>query len=677
MNQDSWNMTQGVTLYPWQSKAVEEWLINKRGTMKVVTGAGKTILALSIIERLQREDPELHVAIVVPTIVLLHQWRDEILKNSNLPNHLVGFLGGGFNDSFDDKRILICVLKSASDKLAGLVDDSVARHLLLVVDECHRAGANEMSKVFNTSRAFNLGLSATPEREEYFESDSGVVIEGEYNSTLLGKALGPIVFEMTLHEAFEMGILPKFTVNHFGLYLSGEERSKYESLSRSIQDLASELRERSGKRSGDKLLFSWCQNAAKRDGVVGEIARRYIYETNLRKRLLYNARSRLEAVVALLKKEFVANPKANAILFNESIEGVEAVYSRLAEEGFSVVVEHSKLPEIERTTNIDKFRKAEAQIIVSARSLIEGFNVPSTDIGIIVASSTSIRQRIQTLGRVLRKPKDGSDKQAVVHVLYVHDTTDEVVYAKADWGKLVGSERNNYYLWNLIKEPVIQDGPPREPLPKEKDIDPDSLVAGDEYPGEYEGEDFTCDTRGNIFTEDGKVVVNPGDLPDKINAIKGSYGRFKVTPHHNYVLVLSNTEDGWITVYVSKLKRPFQFDIQEDIFFNPDLAEPGDAFPSELVGDQSEQLIFKQSRGRQVVAKKMLRGETFARLPGLAQDPAKGVEAKMLLDAKLAAAKQGFIVNKFLLTNDGYAVFLEKGTYRFLAKLEVGLEFPI
>ncbi len=57
----------------------------KRGTIKVVTGAGKTILALAIMERLQAQNNNLRVAIVVPTIVLQNQWYEEILRNSNLP----------------------------------------------------------------------------------------------------------------------------------------------------------------------------------------------------------------------------------------------------------------------------------------------------------------------------------------------------------------------------------------------------------------------------------------------------------------------------------------------------------------------------------------------------------------------------------------------------------------
>ncbi len=52
-----------------------------------------------IAERLQNDtDPDLRLAIVVPTIVLLHQWYDAFREHGNLPLEAVGRLGGGYSD---------------------------------------------------------------------------------------------------------------------------------------------------------------------------------------------------------------------------------------------------------------------------------------------------------------------------------------------------------------------------------------------------------------------------------------------------------------------------------------------------------------------------------------------------------------------------------------------------
>jgi hypothetical protein len=45
-----------------------------------------------------------------------------------------------------------------------------------------------------------------------------------------------------------------------------------------------------------------------------------------------------------------------------------------------------------RAEALQLFREGTAQIIVSARSLIEGFNVPSADLGIVVAASSSVKE---------------------------------------------------------------------------------------------------------------------------------------------------------------------------------------------------------------------------------------------------------------------------------------------
>lgn len=95
-----WRLVQGVDLYDWQRDCIERWFAaNCRGTVKVVTGAGKTILALALAERLQNQRvPDLRMVVVVPTIVLMHQWYDELIARGNLPRSAIGRLGGGYKD---------------------------------------------------------------------------------------------------------------------------------------------------------------------------------------------------------------------------------------------------------------------------------------------------------------------------------------------------------------------------------------------------------------------------------------------------------------------------------------------------------------------------------------------------------------------------------------------------
>jgi len=499
----------------------------------------------------------------------------------------------------------------------------------------------------------------------------------DYNDGLLGREIGPLVYEMTLKEAYDRGILPGFELRHYALPLTSEERYKYDSLSRSIQELYSELKDR--KRS--KNFYSWCQGLVKQGGQSGDLARSFIWETGERKRLLYHAKARSDAVVKIIKGELKNNPDTRAILFHESIEEAMGLYNRLLKEGIPVVAENGELSKNLRETSVDLFRRGIAKVIVSVRALIEGFNVPSADIGIIVASSANVRQRIQTLGRVLRKLKIGEkEKKSVVYVLYMDKTTDEYIYEKADWNKIIGAKRNRYFSWDLLREPKELVGPPREPQILEKDIDKNSLKEGKEYPGKYEGVEYSCDSNRNVFDATNRPAVNPQGIPEKIYKINKQYGRFKITPQKKYILLLKKVSGKWQTDYVTTLKKDFIFQKEViDIQFDPLTSQPGDEFPRSLVDGSEETIYFKQRGGGSVIAKKHPRGELYARSGDKAEDKNKGKNALKIINTVKQMQERGFQINKlkFYITKEDHVIYLEEGKYHYVITIKEGLEFPI
>ena len=129
---NKWELNRGLKLRSWQEVCRDLWFKNgKRGIAKVVTGAGKTILALSILEKLRNEEKkDLKVAIVVPTIVLQHQWLSHLRERSNLPEPSIGLLGGGENADFEgDCKIIICVMATARKKIPEIVNKEEAGSL--------------------------------------------------------------------------------------------------------------------------------------------------------------------------------------------------------------------------------------------------------------------------------------------------------------------------------------------------------------------------------------------------------------------------------------------------------------------------------------------------------------------------------------------------------------------
>ena len=665
-----WELLNGFTLHDWQRHCVDAWLNSgKRGVIKVVTGAGKTVLALAIAERLQHNDNQLRVAIVVPTTVLLHQWHSVLARHSNLPPDAIGLMGGGHNDRFDERiRILICVLNSASKKLASVVERSgVADSLLLVVDECHRAGAAQMQQVFKTNRKYNLGLSATPERDDGSAADMEDLDLDQserlipFEESIVGRELGELVFEMNYADAIRLGVLPPFMILHYGLSLLPAEREKYEQLSREIKDLRSELE--TGKRRG-LALIRWCRSKA---AAGNPKAARLISLTTQRKRLLYRMKERSSAVLVILRRAFEQNPNTKAILFHESISEVMNLFSMLRKEGFPVVAEHSDFPDDMRAESLRLFREGTAQVIVSARSLIEGFNIPSADLGLIVAASSSVRQRVQTLGRLLRKVDDqhGSEKQARLYVLYANGTVDDRIYEKADWKEFVGADRNDYFLWQHVdsSKPVLQIGPPRTPAINDASIDFSSLTPGEVYPGNLdEGKTYSLDTQGNISDENGKLLKQSNELRRALDNSRKKGGRFRVTPVKHFVIELSKTKQGWQGIYLGQLSQPLEL-VESSSDIHTAEYSPGDRYPLGRVEGKAFSVL---QRDKRLIATKSRNGVRFVINADLIRDAKKQDLLRGIQSFLARAYATGHRLSKITVTKEGHVVYVYNNNAYFV-----------
>lgn len=100
-----------MRLYDWQKSCLRSWKDNGfRGIAHVVTGAGKTVMALHAVRLLEKSCPfPIRVRIVVPTISLARQWRLAMLRQ--LPGCAQGIgypgqWGGSRKDGPDRMRIL-------------------------------------------------------------------------------------------------------------------------------------------------------------------------------------------------------------------------------------------------------------------------------------------------------------------------------------------------------------------------------------------------------------------------------------------------------------------------------------------------------------------------------------------------------------------------------------------
>jgi superfamily II DNA or RNA helicase len=562
-----------VTLEPWQTSAVDAWSATGRGTLEIFTGGGKTLIALACIARAAEREPDLRIAIAVPTIGLARQWREALMRYSDAPAESIGQLGGGERDSLARFRIVIGVLNSAAKYFPEQAREGPP--VMLVVDECHRAGAPTFANVFKTRSAFRLGLSATPYRDEVAENGEPLA----WDKQILGRELGDVVYSFTLKDARAIGWLPEYAIHHHGIELDAKEKAAYKAQSVLVDGAEKRLREMGGDAGR-----AW--GLQRRGDALGDLARAYIATVTKRKDLVYRVRERGRIARALIGERLASTPDSRILVFNERVDAATELYDdlRTTFPGVAIALEHSDLKEPDRLAALDAFRSGAARVLVSVKALTEGIDVPGADVGISVASSASVRQRVQLLGRVLRRTFDGSEKRAVTHLIYAADTVDTLIYAREDWSDLTGEARNLYFRWPLDAEaPVRQDGPPATPSPTEEQEharlgDLTHATSAQPWLGLARGADYSMNSAGVVTNATGRAIVNPQGVGDALRLVRGRPdGKFRVTPAHRYVIVWDSSEQKHMVA--GQLEEPFQTEDEPSDFVDVQTLKAGELYP--------------------------------------------------------------------------------------------------
>ncbi|WP_229399574.1 DEAD/DEAH box helicase [Micromonospora okii] len=670
--------TRGFTLADWQAAAVQAWASGDaaaphRGTLEIVTGGGKTLIAMACAERAAEQNPDLRIAVVVPTEALARQWQTALERFTSLEASEIGLLGAGESANFSTRRAIVAVLNTASRQLPALA--KVAQPLMLIVDECHRAGAPTFSRVLNTPANYRLGLSATPDREEFDEAGQPL----RYDEQLVGRALGPVVYRFTLRDARLAGWLPDYNIHHHGVQLSDDERRQYDQISRQVDDLAEELQSLGFETSRSQQL-------QKRRDDVGQIARRYIAATSRRKDLLYRAANRSRVAHRILDRTLGSGQARRVLLFHERVNEAISLYRDLVKEmpDTRIAIEHSRLNTRSRTLALENFRTGAAQVLVSVKSLVEGIDVPEADVGLSVASTSSVRQRIQALGRVLRRRFDdtGAPKHADMHLIYVSGTVDEQIYAKEDWADLTGEGANHYLRWpsEPDAEPEEMLGPPATPRPtEEQEWNRIGRAAPTEplpWLGVVAGQEYSVDTLGNVTTISGVLVGNPQDVAAMVERVrKRPGGRFRVTPLHRLVLVWGEGPDGTTCYAAGQLREPFKAEVALTDTIEDAPCDPTDLKPGTLLSGPVDKLggsyRLRQKQGG-VIERRTDDGIEFALLDSAASADLTR-NARLVLDNWRQLFDRGIA---FFLSKDGRAWYAEGGKKFHLAHAPGGFAWP-
>jgi superfamily II DNA or RNA helicase len=326
----------------------------------------------------------LRVLCLVPTRVLLDQWRAEIGK----------FYGGAVGVYGDGARelaaVTVATFESAWRHMAAL-----GRFFdLLVVDECHHFGSGLRDEALEMSIAgARLGLTATPPKEG--------------DAAGLRRLIGPTVYELGIGD-LAGSFLANFDVLVLRLDLAPEERRAYEA------DMA-RLRAALGRWRALVPAGSW-----------GDFARAAMRSPEGR-----------EAIAGWRRvRKLLAYPRAKAetvrLLLERHRDGRVLVFTADNETAYEISRRHLIMPitcdieRREREAALERYRRGELRALVSARVLNEGFDVPDAEVAIVVGGALGEREHVQRVGRLLR-PAPG--KRALVYEL-VSRATIEVKHAK-------------------------------------------------------------------------------------------------------------------------------------------------------------------------------------------------------------------------------------------------------
>lgn len=306
--------------------------------------------------------------ILVPTLALLDQWTLSLEDEFHVAAGDIALWSGGRKPK-EAKQFNIAVINSARTLIGAMVDGS--RPTMLVVDEVHRAASAKNARALEGPFIATLGLSATPERQfdDLFE-------------LVLKQRIGPIVFEYDIIAAAKDGIVSEFEAINVEFELLADELAAYNELSARIA-----RRRAMVERDNDELL-----------------------EALLRQRARVSALATMREPLSIRLCE--QHKGARTLIFHEDIGAAHKIHTNLIARNHAATIYHSRIAGPRRRENLRMFRKGIFDVLVCCRALDEGLNIPEVQVAIIASSSSSTRQRIQRLGRVLR-PHRSKDKASV------------------------------------------------------------------------------------------------------------------------------------------------------------------------------------------------------------------------------------------------------------------------
>jgi superfamily II DNA or RNA helicase len=393
----------------YQEAALKAWVeAGMVGILEMATGTGKTRTAKACLGAALSKGSLLTV-VVVPYQHIGEQWMKEL--NEFNPIYITGNWRQVFTEACLDvtmgrrDSLTVIVVKNTAGKseFVDIVNDSSKEfdNVLLIGDEVHWLGAIAFQQALISAANLRLGLSATPRR--YFDESGTDVLLRYFNET---------VYELTLKQALELRdeignqILCPYDYNPIIVGLNSVEQDSYREFTKKIMKL--------------KGLDSTADLEA-------QIQNLYIQRANITK----SAESKIPALRELLSNfnrkitqtliycaDFNQLRKAATILNELGIQAQQIT----GEEDASASKHFNFISEREHI--IQNFANGHLDVLLAIQCLDEGVDIPSAQIGIILASSGNEKEFIQRRGRLMR-PFEGKTKAEIYDFCVLPENPDD------------------------------------------------------------------------------------------------------------------------------------------------------------------------------------------------------------------------------------------------------------
>lgn len=381
---------------PYQLEAINIWE-NKGfvGIFDMATGTGKTFTGLAACERLfEKLDNRLAIFIVCPYQHLVNQWQEDVEKfgmkpilghsasvQTNWKDRLKTSIAS-FNLGITNNICFISTNATFSSDYVQKMILKIKDNLMLIADEAHNFGAENLSHLMPDKVKYRLALSATIERHGDEEGTKKIY---EY--------FGDKCIEYTLKEAIREKMLCPYNYYPVVVSLSEEELNDYIEITKKIFGSFDEFGKLKFSDSQKMLLIKRARIVA---GAVDKIRK-------LKDSILKYKDDNHMLVYCGTASIIDTNSETNGIDLDEKRQ-IDIVVDMLGNE---LSMRVSKFTSEESADEREKLKTSfdqgqQIQALVAIKCLDEGINIPSIKRAYILASSTNPKEYIQRRGRVLR-----------------------------------------------------------------------------------------------------------------------------------------------------------------------------------------------------------------------------------------------------------------------------------